>query len=86
LRVVSYSMDLVELHYFGVFRFVIELPEHLLHLIESVFLLYFVPLILGTIFVVFACASYAAVVSWMFFMTADTFDVIICNFPGTLIS
>jgi len=46
----------------------------MLRLIESVLLLYFVPLILDIRFV-----------GWMFFITVDTFDVIISNFSGTII-
>jgi hypothetical protein len=83
---VSYALDLGELHLFGVFRFVLELPEHKLLLTKSVLFLYFVPLILGIFLVGFACLPYTPCSYWMFFITVDTFDVIISNFPATVIS
>ena len=82
----SYSLDFVELHLFGVFRFVPELLEHMLVLAESVLLLYFVPLIFGVFLLDLLVHHTPSVFSWMFFITVGTFEVIIFNFPGTLIS
>jgi len=58
----------------------------MLLLIESVLLLYFIPLILGIFLLELLVHHAPSVVGWMFFITVGTFDVIISNFPGTLIS